>query len=200
MSDLKRKLEECTKAAADAEQKIEALKKSRVEAEAEAARLKPLVQLDLLRAQIAEVKGMPGPDAHGRPVRIATLVNYVLHEMGEATELLFSLPIGCYNPGKYPEYYDGSNEPLSAEDAKEGIFVVASWRWGKGSRHFAKIFAGGTVEVVTEQWDHAFNALDDDPETWAALLCRGKPAKATKEDEDEEEEDDEEEEEDEEDD
>lgn len=196
MSELKRKLEEYEKATAEAEQKIEALKKSRAEAEAEAARLKPLVQLEQLRSMVAEVKRLPESDKHGRPVRVAMLVDYALREMGQVAQLLFTLPLGRYDAGKrYPEYYDGSHEPLPAEDTKEGIYVVAAWRWEDGPRHWAKIFADGTVELINAGEDQCVNVLNLDPETWTKVVCRGKPEEEEEEDEDEDDEEDEDEEE-----
>lgn len=174
VSDLKRKLEECTAKAADDEEESKRLKMSSEDALAEAQRIKHQLKLQELRDHVEEIK-LASSDSHGNVVRVALLVNQALQDVGDVDELTFMLPIGDY-PGERHTYYDDSSEPFNTEEAKEGIYIKAKWKWSGTSYYFAKIFQNGTVEYVADDEDSAFNVLKDDPDLWTTLLCSGKPA------------------------
>lgn len=190
MSDLKRKLDECKAKITTAEAEIARLQTSAKMARKDAERLQTELEIETerqayaselqeLRARVAEIGHEIAIDRHGRLLHLALLVDQTLRGVGDVDGLEFTLPIGW--PKEDPHaYYDGGNEPLSVDAAKDKLYVKATWKWTGGRDRIARIFHDGRVEVVGGN-DAApaeaavCNLLVDDPEVWIDFLCSGKP-------------------------
>lgn len=190
MSELKRKLAEVEATATAAEEEIVRLQTSSKLARKEAERLQRELEIETerqeyaaelqkLRAFVAEIKREIVVDPHGRVLRLALLFDRTLRGVADVDKLVFTLPIGW--PDEDPHaYYDDGDEPLSVDEAKDKLYVKATWRWDDVRDRVAKIFHDGRVEVVGHNDEDpkeevSYNLLTDDPEVWIRFLCNGKP-------------------------